>query len=311
MEIATEGTNGLALTFFGSGLEEDVGAPPRVRTVSLGPQRCHDGWVRRDFDGSRRARAEPSTSDGRSERRYLLFARDRSGNLLAQEVVERYMSFSVWAPGGTEVRVPFTGSIDRSWSRWMAVTEDPRRPPVNPLAQADEPLLRALGRRLPPDAEVIARRAEGAAWLLDIRLANHDEATLLEERLLSSSEFGDAQLLSLERRAGGAVVASLRVAPPRQRAPDADRVAAAQAERDRTEAMIRRVLPLLAPCASVTGVRPLDGGYLIDVRCPDAEALSTFVGRLRDSPAFGIPELRRNEPYARAQVSASIWVRER
>jgi hypothetical protein len=311
LEIAAEGTDRLGLTFYGNGIDDDYGVPPRKSVRLLSRVRCHEGWIRRELGRGEGTPIERAEGDTRSVDRHLLIARDRGGNLVAQEVIERYESISLWASGGADVRVPFTGSTDRLWSRWLAGSDDPLRPRVNPLARDDTPVLRALGRRLPPEVEVLSRRADGDGHVLELKLADASQLTLLEERLLSSNEFGEARVLDSQRRPGGGVVATVRIGPPLARADDSARRAAATAQRAQTEAMIQRVLPLLRPCASVNNAQPQDDGFLIEVRCPDAEALSVFVGNLRQSPSFGIPEVRRTEPYVRPQVTATVWVRPR
>jgi hypothetical protein len=311
LQIAADGSGRLALTFFGNGIDDEVGAPPQTRTQTLDGSRCVDGWIRRGLGRNQGTPIERAEGDTRSVERYLLIARDRGGNLVAQEVVERYESVSFWAPGGADVRVPFTGSTDRLWSRWLAASDDPLRPRVNPLARDDTPVLRTLGRRLPPDVEVLSRRADGDGHVLELKLADASQLTLLEERLLSSAEFGEARILDSQRRPGGGIVATVRIGPPLPRADESARLAAANAQRAQTEAVVKRVLPLLRPCTSVNDAQAQDDGYLIEVRCPDAEALSVFIGHLRESPSFGIPEVRRTEPYIRSQVTASVWVRAR
>lgn len=311
LEITADGPGRLVLTFYGNGVDDDVGEPPQKRTQTLERVRCDAGWLRRGLgfnEGTPIGRAE---GDTRSVERYLLIARDRGGNLVAQEVIERYETVSFWAPGGANVRVPFTGSTDRLWSRWLAASDDPLRPRVNSLARDETPVLRTLGRRLPPDVEVLSRRADGDGHVLELKLADASQLTLLEERLLSSNEFGDARILDSQRRPGGGVVATVRIGPRLPRADESARLAAAKAQIEQTDAVVKRVLPLLRPCASVNNAQPQDDGYLIEVRCPDAEALSAFIGNLRESPSFGIPEVRRTEPYIRQQVTASVWVRAR
>lgn len=307
LQIDVEGSD-LALQYFG----EDGGGEIARWTNRLTP-RCINGWLRRDMSPRAWPPPERVEGDERTIDRYLLISRDRAGNLLAQEITERYQTVSFWAPGGANVRVPFTGSTDRRWSRWMAavVTPDGARP-RHPMSDDNEPLMRQLGRLLPADAVVVSRRAEGDGWLVSIRLLDSAKLTGLQSQLLESPAFGAAQIVSTERGPAGAVIATLRIGPPPvTSAPDEARRAARQAEIDRTDALIARVLPLLPHGASVTNAQPLDGGYLIDVRCPDADALSVFVDNLRTSPRFGIPEVRRTEPYIRQQVSASVWVRER
>jgi len=302
------------LQFYGSGLDDEVGAPPRRSTRLMRSAKCDQGWLRRDLGRGQGTPIERAEGDTRSIDRYLLIARDRAGNLVAQEVSERYESISFWAAGGSNVRVPFTGSTDRLWSRWLAATGDPARPRVNPLAADASPALQTLGRRLPAEVEVLSRRADGDGHVLELRLADAGQLTALQERLQSSSEFGDAEFIDTRRQPGGGVVATLRIGPPRRAGPseaEVARIAAAAAQRAQSEAMFERVVPLLRPCASVTVEPQPDGGYLLDVRCPDAEALSVFVGNLRDSPRFGIPELRHSEPYIRPQVKALVYVRER
>lgn len=311
LEIAGDGSGRLVLTFFGNGVDDEVGAPPQTRTRTLDWSRCPEGWIRRDLGYNQGTLIERAEGDYRTIDRHLLIARDRGGNLVAQEVIERYETVSFWAPGGANVRVPFTGSTDRLWSRWLAASDDPLRPRVNSLARDETPVLRTLGRRLPPDVEVLSRRADGDGHVLELKLADASQLTLLEERLLSSNEFGDARILDSQRRPGGGVVATLRIGPPLPRADESARVAAAKAQIEQTDAVVKRVLPLLRPCASVNNAQPQDDGYLIEVRCPDAEALSAFIGNLRESPSFGIPEVRRTEPYIRQQLTASVWVRAR
>lgn len=311
LEVSADGSGRLVLTFFGNGVDDEVGAPPQTRTQTLDRSRCLEGWIRRELGRNQGTPIERAEGDTRSVERHLLVARDRGGNLVAQEVIERYESVSFWASGGANVRVPFTGSTDRLWSRWLAASDDPLRPRVNSLARDETPVLRTLGRRLPPDVEVLSRRADGDGHVLELKLTDASQLTQLEERLLSSAELGEARILDSQRRHGGGVVATVRIGPPLPRSDDAARRVAAIAQRAQTEAVIKRVLPVLRPCASVNDAQPQGDGFLIEVRCPDAEALSAFVGNLRDSPSFGIPEVRRIEPYIRPQVTASVWVRAR
>jgi hypothetical protein len=311
LEIVAEQPNRFALRFFGNGLDDEVGAPPVRREVTLGSRRCQQGWIRHDLGRDQGTPYERAEGDTRAVERYLLVARDRGGNLVAQEVIERFETVSFWAPGGADVRVPFTGSTDRQWSRWLAASDDPLRPRVNALANDETPSLRRLGRRLPPDIEVLSRQPDGDGHVLELKLPDASQLTLIEERLLTSSDFGEARIVDSQRRPDGSVVATLRIGPPPPRGDDSARLAAAREQREQTEAMIKRVLPLLRPCASVNNAQPQDDGFLIEVRCPDADALSVFIGNLRDSPSFGIPEVRRAEPYIRPQVTASVWVRAR
>ena len=302
------------LQFYGNGLDDEVGAPPRRSTQRMQRSTCEQGWLRRDLGRDQGTPVERAAGDTRSVDRYLLIARDRAGNLVAQEVIERYESISFWAAGGSNVRVPFTGSTDRLWSRWRAGTDDPARPRVNPLVADASPALQKLGRRLPADVEVLSRRADGDGHVIELRLADAGQLTALQERLLSSSEFGDAEFIDTRRQPDGGMVATLRIGPPPRPGPsDAEvaRIAAATAQRAQSEAMFKRVLPLLRPCSSVSDVRPSDGGYLLEVRCPDADALSTFVGHLREAPRFGIPEVRRSVRYTGSEVDATVFVSER
>jgi hypothetical protein len=310
LEIGSDGAS-LQLIFFGNNIDDDFGTPPVRRTLTLDRVRCHDGWLRRELGRDQGTPFERAKGDYRAVVRYLLLARDAGGNLVAQEVIERFETVSFWAPGGADVRVPFTGSTDRRWSRWLAASDDPERPRVNALANDETESLRRLGRRLPPDIEVLSRRPEGDGHVLELKLADGWQLTLIEERLLTSSDFGEARIVDSRRRPDGSVVATLRIGPPPPRTDDAARLAAAREQRAQTEAMIKRVLPLLRPCASLNDAQPQHDGFLIEVRCPDAEALSVFIGNLRESPSFGIPELRRTEPYIRPQVTASVWVRPR
>jgi len=211
MQVVDEGAQGLTLVFLGSRLGSDPGEPPERRSSSLGSARCQDGWAKWRLARDAGEPLEREPDDHRAVDRYLLIARDADGNLIAQEVIERYETVSLWAPGGADVRVPFTGSLERRWSRWLATTEDAERSRANPLAEDASPRLQKLGRSLPPDVEILSRRADGDGHVLELRLSDIGKLTALQERLLESSDFGDAKLTLTRRLPGGGVVATLRI----------------------------------------------------------------------------------------------------
>lgn len=211
VEISDDGARGLVLEFFGAEVGDAFGEPPVRRTRTLDATRCRDGWVARAPSRDLAEPIERDRDDPRAVDRSVLLARDEEGNLVAQEVIERYQTISLWAPGGADVRVPFTGSIERRWSRWLAATDDPAQPRVHPLAGDPSPRTQALGRLLPPDAEVVSRRSVGDSIVLELRLSDTGELVALEERLLESAEFGDARLSLVRHLTGGGVVAALRV----------------------------------------------------------------------------------------------------
>lgn len=311
LEITHNDSREPVLLFYGRGLDDDRAAPAHTRTSPLRWTRCREGWLLRELGAQEGEPVARAAGDHRTIERYVLVAADSAGNLVAQEVIERYQTVSFWAPGGADVRVPLTGSADRRWSRWLAATDDPTQPRLHPLAESSAPALRTLGRRLPPDAQIVSQRDEGGGHVLDVLFANASGAVEIEEQLRSSGDFGEAEVLQSRQQAGGVVV-TLRIGPPlAKRADDAAQRAARVAQREQTEAMVRRLLPLLPKGAALANAAPNDDGYLLEIRCPDDDALSVLMGRLRDSPDFGIPELRSTAPYVRPQVTATIWVRAR
>lgn len=308
LEITRDASGRQVLGFFGRGADEARDAPPKMRSRDMPDASCREGWLHRVLGSRQDAAAPGAAGDNRVVAREALVATDGGGNLVAVEVTQRYRALSLWAPGGAHVRLPFTGSTERRWWRWRAATGDPRQPRLHPLASERAPALRALGRHLPPDAQLLSLHEEGAEHVLEVRLATPREALELGEQLRSSPELGVAEVLH-RRPLPDAVVLTLRVGPP-ERAADEEAAPSVDlaALRERTDAMVRRLSPMLREGTVLADITPQDGGYLLRLHCPDEQALAALMSRLRESRDFGIPELRGSAPFVDGQVAATLWV---
>lgn len=214
LEIADDGAGRLTLEFVGSGIGDDRDATPKRSSRPLGSTTCQEGWVRSRLALDAGEPVERADDDPRVVERYALIARDADGNLIAQDVVERYRTWSFWAPGGADARIPLTGSLERRWSRWLVATDPAERARLHRLAADPSPTLGKLGRILPSDVEILSHRTDGDGHVLELRVADVGALTALQERLLESSELGDGKLTLDRRLPDGRVDATLRVGSP-------------------------------------------------------------------------------------------------
>jgi hypothetical protein len=309
MEITGDGTSGYALELTGT-VDDNRVVRQRVPTVGL---RCREGWAYQDLPHGTHDPIERAPDDDRRITRYVMIARDRDGNLVAQEVIERMLVIGIWAETGAGIPVPFTHSADRRWSRWLAFTGgNDGLPALHVLAGDADPGLQRLGRLLPADAAILSKRSEGDGHQVEVQLQSLSLWLEFEERMQQGRGDGSVEIRSRRQSSNGPVTFIAQVRPPRP-SPRVDegRIAAARVEHDRTETVARRVQSLLPKGGSISGVRPIDDGYLIDASFPSDEALSEFVGALNLSPEFGIPDVRSTRPVGGKAVVAGIWVRTR
>lgn len=296
---------------FGLQLEGGTAAGERVTATlpRLHPQ-CREGWARVDLPHGTDFPLPRSPGDDRRAERYVLLAPDRDNNLVAQLVTVRVQVLSLWAETGAGIPIPFTMSTDRAWSRWMADTGQPRRGThVHLLAADADPELARLGTLLPPDAEIVSRRTEANARIVELRVASHGDWLALQESLRGAA-FGSAEATRVRQSSNGPVTGIVRVEPmPTAPRRTPAQVAAAKVEHAQLDAATRAVVKLLPPGAGFVGARHIDGGVQFDVRLPDEAALASFVAAIGESPSFGIPQVRGTTSAGRNAIFASVWVR--
>lgn len=308
LQIEDTGSGSYRLELHGRTLADGESIRQQLGPVGF---RCREGWARYELPHGTHDPIARAPEDDRRVERYLLMARDRDGNLVAQEVIERVAVISVWAETGAGIPIPFTHSSDRQWSRWLAWHAELDAPPrQHLLAGHADAGLRALGRLLPADAEILTRRTDADGHTLEVRLPTLAAWMAVEEQLRSSDSDHAFEATGRRQSSRGPVTVTLHVGPGRI-VPSADTapVAARRAEQERNDAVARRLRAQMPRGGSLSGVRADDDGYLVEASFPDADALSTFVTTLMQSPEFGIPEVRSTRPAGGKAVYASVWVR--
>lgn len=309
MQISGDGTSSYAMELTGT-LDDDQVVRLRLPAIGL---RCREGWAAEDLPHGDHDPIERAPQEDRRITRYVKIARDRDGNLVAQEVIERMLVIGIWAETGAGIPVPFTHSADRRWSRWLAHTGgDDGLPALHLLAGHADPGLQRLGRLLPADATILSKRNDGDGHLVEVQLHSLSQWLELEDRMQQGRDEGSVEIRSRRQSSNGPVTFTAQVRPPRT-SPRVDeaRIASARAEHNHIETISRRLRSLLPKGGSVSGVRSIDNGYLIDASFPSAEALSDFVSTLNQSPEFGIPDVRSTRSAGGKAVIAGIWVRTR